>query len=249
MRILPPKKELIQHLGVDDFFLWGYYGKGFFGRIQAWIFSSRVKVLMEFLRKTRQELGSILDVGCGPMFVSYSLIGNAESEYVGVDVMPADRLKKYRDAMRGVGVKVFEVVRASAESLPFRDGVFGFALSLDVLEHLGKPKQAATEIHKVVRNEGLVAISLPLENLTQKLLRIGFFLMNLGGNTVLNKMKHIPITRTPDYHYIGDVKSYNDMVEVLKDSFHFMYSKYTPIGLHKSINVNAVHIASKEAIT
>jgi len=129
MRILPPKHKLIQFLGVDDFFLWEYYGKDFFGRIQAWIFSSRVKVLMEFLRKTRQGLGIVLDVGCGPMFVSYSLVNNAATEYVGVDIMPADRLKKYRDAMRGVGVKTIEVVRASAESLPFRDGVFGFSLS------------------------------------------------------------------------------------------------------------------------
>jgi len=246
VRILPPKQELIKLLGVDDFFLWEYYDESFFGRIQAWIFSSRIKVLMEFLWKTRQELGSVLDVGCGPMFVSYSLVSNGASEYVGVDVMPADRLKKYRDAMRGVGLKAIEVVRASAESLPFRDGVFGFTLSLDVLEHLRKPKQAATEINKVVRNEGLVAISLPLENLTQKLLRIGFILMKIGGNPVLNKMKYIPITRTPDYHYVGDIKSYKDMVEVLKDFFNLMHSKFTPIGLHKLINVNAVHIAQKK---
>jgi len=84
---------------------------------------------MEFLRKTRQELGSVLDVGCGPMFVSYSLVNNGATEYVGVDIMPTDRLKKYRDAMRCVGVKEIEVVRVSAESRPFRDGVFGFSLT------------------------------------------------------------------------------------------------------------------------
>ena len=123
---------------------------------------------------------------------------------------------------------------------------FSVLLSLDVLEHLGKPKQAATEIHRAVRNEGLVAIALPLDNLTQKLLRIGFTLMKIGGDSILKKAKHIPITRTPDYHYMGDVKSYDGMVEVLKDSFHLMHSKYTPIGLHKSINVNAVHIAQKK---
>ena len=120
------------------------------------------------------------------------------------------------------------------------------SLSLDVLEHLGKPKQAATEIHRAVRNEDLVAISLPLENLTQKLLRIGFILMKIGGKPILKKAKHISITQTPDYHYVGDVESYNDMVEMLKDSFHLMRSKYTPIGLHRSINVNAVHIAQKK---
>lgn len=246
MRILPPKKELIKLLGIDDFFLWEYYGKGFLGRIQAWIFRSRIKVLMEFLQMTRRELGTVLDVGCGPMFVSYSLVSNAVSEYIGVDVMSPVRLKKYMDAMRGVGVKAVEVVRASAESLPFRDGIFGFILSLDVLEHLEKPKQAAKQICRAVRNEGLVAISLPLENLTQKFLRIGFILMKIGGKPILKKAKCISITRKPDYHYVGDVESYNDMVKMLKDFFHLMHRKYTPIGLHRSINVNAAHIAQKK---
>lgn len=46
MRILPPKQELIQLLGSDDFFLWEYYGEGVLGKIQAWIFRSRIKVLV-----------------------------------------------------------------------------------------------------------------------------------------------------------------------------------------------------------
>jgi len=58
-------------------------------------------------------------------------------------------------------------------------------------------------------------------------------------------VKHITITRTPEYHYVGDLKC----ARVLKDFFHLKHSKYTPIGFHKSINVNAVHIATKEAVT
>ncbi|MHA1834021.1 MAG: methyltransferase domain-containing protein [Candidatus Baldrarchaeia archaeon] len=34
--------------------------------------------------------------------------------------------------------------RASAEQLPFRNGIFDFALSLDVLEHLSKLREAAS---------------------------------------------------------------------------------------------------------
>lgn len=77
MRILPPKQKLIQFLGSDDFFLWEYYGEGVLGKIQAWIFRSRIKVLMEFLRKVKLNPRMILDVGCGPIFISYTLVSNA----------------------------------------------------------------------------------------------------------------------------------------------------------------------------
>lgn len=44
-------------------------------------------------------------------------------------------------------------------------GIFDFDLSLDLLEHLSKPREAATEIYRVVKDDGIIAISLPLENL------------------------------------------------------------------------------------
>lgn len=45
MRVLPSKRELVQVLGERDFFLWEYYGEGFLGKIQAWIFRSWIKAL------------------------------------------------------------------------------------------------------------------------------------------------------------------------------------------------------------
>jgi len=245
MRILPPKQKLIQFLGSDDFFLWEYYGGGVLGKIQAWIFRSRIKVLMGFLRKVRLKSRMILDVGCGPMFISYALVGNEAGEYIGVDIMHADRLKKYRDAMRNIGVKKLQVVRASAESLPFRNGIFDFALSLDVLEHLRKPREAVMEIYRVVKGDGTVAVSLPLENLFQRLSRMGFILMRIMGDPILKRAKCIPITRKPQYHYVGDVKSYDEMLKMLRELFSSLHTRYTPIGFHKSINVNAVHILQR----
>lgn len=245
MRILPPKQKLIQFLGSDDFFLWEYYGGGVLGKIQAWIFRSRIKVLMGFLRKVRLKSRMILDVGCGPMFISYALVGNYAGEYVGVDIMCADRLKKYRDAMRNIGVKRLQVVRAGAESLPFRNGIFDFALSLDVLEHLRKPREAVMEIYRVVKGDGTVAVSLPLENLFQRLSRMGFILMRIMGDPILKRAKCIPITRKPQYHYVGDVKSYDEMLKMLRELFSSLHTRYTPIGFHKSINVNAVHILQR----
>jgi len=158
--------------------------------------------------------------------------------------MPTGRLKKYRDVMRSFGMETIEVVRASAESIPFRREIFDFALSLDVLEHLSKPRKATTEIYRVVKDDGTIAISLPLENLFQRLSRIGFVLMRIAGSPILKKAK-VSITKTPEYHYAGDAKSYNDMVNLLKENFNVIVTKYTPIGIHRSININALHILKK----
>lgn len=242
MRVLPPKQGLIQLLGSDDFFLWEYYGEGVIGKIQAWIFRSRIKTLMVLLKQSRLKPRMVLDVGCGPMFVSYPLVSNAASEYVGVDVMPADSLKKYRDAMKNIGIETIEAVRASAELLPFQDEVFDLALSLDVFEHLIKPKDAAIEIHRVVKNNCLVGISLPLENWFQRMSRIGFTLLKIMGDPILKRAKRVPSSRTPEYHYVGDLKSYGATVDTLKKPFISLHTTYTPLGCHKSINVNAIHI-------
>jgi len=244
--ILPPKRELQNFFGYEDFFVWEYYGKGILGGIQAWIFRSRIKALMRFKRRLQLKPKLILDVGCGPMFVSYSLVNNTTNEYIGVDVMPADRLRKYRDFMRSLGkATIIEAVRASAESIPFRNETFDFVLSLDLLEHLSKPRKAIGEIYRTVRKHGFIAISLPLENLFQRLSRIGFILMRMRGEPILKRGKNISITRMPDYHYAGDLNSYRDVANAVISCFEEVGVKYTPIGLLKALNISAVHMVRK----
>jgi len=74
---------------------------------------------------------------------------------------------------------------------------------------------------------------------------MGFILMRILGDPILKRAKRIPITRTPDYHYVWDVKSYDEMFKMLRENFSPSYTSYTPIGFCKSINVNAVHILKR----
>lgn len=244
--VLPPRQILVQLLGSGDFFLWQYYGEGPFGRIQAWIFRSRIHVLVKLLRRLHLNPDPILDVGCGPMFMSYALIANTNNEYIGVDIMVARRLRAYKEAIRNAGIRKIEVVRASAQSLPFQNSIFNLVLAFDVLEHLSKPREAALEIYRVVKGGKFVAISLPLENLLQKLSRIGFILMKVWGNFFFKEVARIPLTRMPEYHYVGDVKSYRLMVKMLVDLFSPLLTRYTPIGFLRSMNVNAVHLLQRK---
>jgi ubiquinone/menaquinone biosynthesis C-methylase UbiE len=130
MKILPSKRDLSNSLETDDFFLWEYYGQGLLGRIQAWIFRSRLNALAKSLKEKQPMCRTVLDVGCGPMFASYPLMAsNIAKEYIKVDVLPADKLKKCRDAMRNCGAESMEAIRASADALPFRSGIFDLSLS------------------------------------------------------------------------------------------------------------------------
>lgn len=236
----PSRQQLIELLGGDDYFVWEYYGK-----ILGWIFRSRVKVILRLFGQLQPKPVMVLDVGCGPMFVSCSLVGDSSGEYVGVDVLTVERLKKYKGVAKKLGVRTIEVVRASAELLPLRSGIFDFVLSLDVLEHLSKPKDAVMEIGRVAKDGSLVAVSLPLENSLQRLSRIGFRFIkpkSFSNDAQDSTPKSVSITRTPDYHYAGNVGSYDRMYEILSDNFESLCTKYTPLGFHRSININAIHI-------
>ena len=112
-------------------------------------------------------------------------------------------------------------------------------MCLNILANQGR---LLWKFYRVVKDDGMVAVSLPLENLFQRLSRMGFILMRIMGDPILKRAKTIPISRTPEYHYVGDVKSYDEMLKMLREFFTLLHTEYTPIGFHKSINVNAVHI-------
>lgn len=65
------------------------------------------------------------------------------------------------------------------------------------------------------------------------------------GNPIFKRVKRVPITRTPEYHYIGDVKSYDEMLEMLKRLLSSLHTKYKPMSFHRSININAGYIFAK----
>lgn len=103
-----------------------------------------------------RELGSsqrVLDVGCGAAR-TYAQWVSSRSSYVGVDVAP-----KAVELARAGGVEAHLVDDASA--LPFEDESFDLAISIEVLEHLFAPHEAAREIQRVLRPGGKLIASTP----------------------------------------------------------------------------------------
>lgn len=172
------------------------------------------------------------------MIISYAWVKKFDAEYIGIDVLPQKKLEQYRWAITQCTGKPINVIRASVEKLPFKDDSFDCSISLDVLEHLEKSKEAINEIIRVTKHDGTIVVSLPLENAFQRLARIGFILMG----------KKVVLKRTPEYHYVGDLHSYAEMMKYIKTYMEIITTKYTPIGFIKALNINAIHIFRKRKV-
>jgi SAM-dependent methyltransferase len=103
--------------------------------------------------------GLALDLGSGTGFTTYSVFGNRPT--VCVDLY-APNLHYYRDkvALLSSAQRPLCVV-ARLTDLPFKSGVFRFALCSEVLEHLENDDGATRELARVLATRGRVVITVP----------------------------------------------------------------------------------------
>lgn len=103
----------------------------------------------------------VLDVGCGPgLGVALAAAVATRGFVAGVDASPT-MLRQARHRNReAIGLGRVEVVAADAARLPFPDGHFGKAWSLNSLQFWPAPDTALRELRRVVTPGGPVLIGL-----------------------------------------------------------------------------------------
>nr|WP_157872653.1 class I SAM-dependent methyltransferase [Bradyrhizobium sp. ORS 278] len=102
-----------------------------------------------------------LDAGCGTGTLSRLLAGRG-CEVTGVDAS-AEMIRRARHLPTGseqTGALRFDQI-ATIEALPFSDGAFDGVLCASVLEYVPDVPAALREIHRVLRVDGLVLLSIP----------------------------------------------------------------------------------------
>lgn len=110
----------------------------------ASVLSSRL--LLRALEEARTfASGRLLDVGCGTK--PYRQLFGA-TEHIGTD---------WPSSFHQVNVEVF----ASAESLPFKSGLFDTVLCTELIEHLRHPADAMSEMSRVLKPGGHLILSAP----------------------------------------------------------------------------------------
>jgi SAM-dependent methyltransferase len=109
-----------------------------------------------------REGHSVLDVGCGPGYLLRKAARQA-SLAVGVD-LDHDRLRANADSsaeLASLGPHPAGFVVADGQRLPFADASFDRIICTETLEHVANAPQALSEMTRVLRPGGRLAISVP----------------------------------------------------------------------------------------
>jgi SAM-dependent methyltransferase len=93
----------------------------------------------------------VLDVGCGPIGTVFWAPGALR---VGVDPLAGKYVTSLGFSARGV-----DLVAGIGEQLPFVDKTFDVVICGNVLDHVDQPGLTLAEIHRVLRPDGRVMIS------------------------------------------------------------------------------------------
>lgn len=109
---------------------------------------SALKVLA-LIERFRRPGETLLDIGCGAGGLSQLL-----DDFIGVEISQravanARRINARRNA---------RFVCGNAETVPLRDGVADFVLSVNMLEHTHVPASAIGEIHRLTRRQALIVV-------------------------------------------------------------------------------------------
>lgn len=100
--------------------------------------------------KIFKECKNILDVGCGTGWFCKVLKQNyPESKITGTDIQDG---RKFKD---------FDFVIANIEKLPFKYETFDGISCKAVLEHLQNPLSAVLEMNRILKNNGILFVSVP----------------------------------------------------------------------------------------
>lgn len=170
------------------------------------------------------------DFGCGLGIFTRS-IGKlfSHSKIIGLDytksLIHTQKLCPSDNTMFSMG---------DVQNLPFKPDSFDFIVSLDVLEHVDDPITALQEINRVLKDDGVFLVSVPLEMILLRIIR-----------EILIKLKISRRMPTHYSHYHGTIKSCKEFYKVLEGIFSIQKKIYTPLNLLGALNYGCVFVCKK----
>lgn len=99
----------------------------------------------------------ILDVGCGTGIL-FKHISNLAGLIVGVDIS-SQTLNVAKKTMKEMGLDRISLVRADADFLPFKDGVFDKVFAITLLQNMPNPILTVKEIMRVAKNDAEIILT------------------------------------------------------------------------------------------
>lgn len=98
-----------------------------------------------------------LDIACGSGYGSAYLATKGSPLVVGGDISP-NNVRDARAAYLQPGTDFFLL---DAHELPFKADSFDAVISIETIEHLGKPADFLKECHRILKRDGVLILSTP----------------------------------------------------------------------------------------
>ena len=132
------------------------------------IFKDKLTTLLNELKSAK---GKLLDIGIGRGSMEKLLLAKkSKLDLYGTD-MSFKSLQYIRQNMPMIHVK-----KSNLNTLPFKSNFFDTVIILDVLEHISPHKvfKVYKEIRRVLKNDGILLVSVPLNEGLESMIKLGF---------------------------------------------------------------------------
>lgn len=131
-----------------------------------WKSEEKYRELIELL-KARKERPTVLIIGAGVIGKGFETIADADVDFVFSDI----------------AITPLVQIVVDANDIPFEENTFDAVIAQAVLEHVTDPARCVSEIHRVLRPEGLVFAEIPFMQQTH------------GGGIDFTRFTHVGIRR------------------------------------------------------
>ncbi len=116
----------------------------------------RLHFILDAITKHAGQKGKVLDVGCGNGVIT-RFMGEHGFDVLGIDV--SEKTIAKASALNTLPNVRFEV--KSAEQLVADGAVYDAVICSEVLEHLNNPSLLLTELHKAIKPNGILVVTVP----------------------------------------------------------------------------------------
>ena len=151
----------------------------------------------------------VLDVGCGPGRHSWAVCKSNSCHIYSIDIdaVSIRRAKWMFQELDSQGENKGEwrVFKGSGMCLPFKDLTFDRVICSEVLEHVDDEQQVMSELRRVLKDDGVLAVSVPTSYTERIFWRLGKNYSHPGGHIRIFKGRDIASLLTRNNMHIYEV--------------------------------------------
>ncbi|MFX1391948.1 MAG: class I SAM-dependent methyltransferase [Promethearchaeota archaeon] len=223
IKFITPKA--LQKYILKEYYIWSgispYYvplfGTFFWKRLK-----NIIKLVLKIDFKSNKKFKNILDIGCGIGIFSLNLGKNLpNTKIIGIDLLPLNGNRFIIQLFNKFNVEFRISTHDIQKKTEYPNEYFDLISALDVLEHVRNPKIALDEIKRILRNDGKLIITVPVESKLLKCLRLLY--------SKISKKKVI------EDHWLGEISSFQEFNKLIKKEFKVELFKYYPFWKLPSI--------------